>query len=65
MSISKASKVFKISFGTIWNKVSGKYSGKMDGQCYVSSTLEKVVLDSIEQLVDWKVPLAHMTSGVY
>ena len=48
--------MFKISYDTIWNKVNGKHSGKIGGQCYVSSTLEKIVVDSIEQLADWKVP---------
>ena len=56
MSISKASKLFKISYGTIWNKVNGKHSGKIGSQCYFSSTQEKFVVDSIEQLADWKVP---------
>ena len=56
MSVSKASKMFKISHGTIWNKVNGKHGGKAGGQCYISSTLEKAVVDSIEQLADWKVP---------
>ena len=56
MSISKALKMFKISYGTIWNKVNGKQGGKAGGQCYVSSTLEKIVVDSIEHLADWKVP---------
>ena len=46
----------KILYGTIWNKVNDKYSGKIGGLCYVSSTLEKVVVDSIEQLANWKVP---------
>ena len=55
-SVKKASKMSKILYGTIWNKVNDKYSGKIGGQCYVSSTLEKVVVDSIEQLADWKVP---------
>ena len=56
MSISKASKLFKISYGTIWNKGNDQHSGKIGSQCYVSSTLEKFVVDSIEQLADWKVP---------
>ena len=56
MSISKASKLIKISYDIIWNKVNGKNSGKIGGQCYVNSTLEKVVVDSFEQLADWKVP---------
>ena len=48
--------MFKISYGTIWNKVNGKHGGKLGTQCYVSSTVEKVVVGSIEQLADWKVP---------
>ena len=56
MSVSKASEMFKISHGTIWNKVNGKHGGKAGSQCYISSTLEKAVVDSIEQLADWKVP---------
>ena len=48
VSISKTSKLMKISYGIIWNKVNGKNSGKIGGQCYVNSTLEKVVVDSFE-----------------
>ena len=56
MWLNKVSKTFKISYGTIRNKFNGKHNGKIGGQCFVSSTLKKVVEESIEQLADWKVP---------
>ena len=38
------------------NKVNRKHSGKTGGQCYVRSFLEKIVVESTEQLADWKIP---------
>ena len=58
MLIYKTSKMFnKISYATTWNKMNGKYSEKIGTQCYINSTLENVVLKSIEQLAHWKVLL--------
>ena len=56
MSINIALKMFKIQYDTIWNKVNGKHSGKIGGQRYVRSTLQNVFANTIEQLLDWKVP---------
>ena len=56
MSVNKPSKMFKIRYGTIWNKANGKHSRKIGSQCYISSSLDKVVVESFEQLADWKVP---------
>ena len=48
--------MFNISYGIICKKVNGMHTGKIGGQCYVSSTLKRVVVDRIDQLADWKVP---------
>ena len=58
MSLSKASKKFKIPKGTLSNKLNNvKQEGKAGGQMYLSVDLEEKLLLMIDTLTKWKVPL--------
>ena len=58
MSLSKASKEFKIPKGTLSNKLDNvKQEGKAGDQMYLSVDLEEKLLLTMDTLTKWKVPL--------
>ena len=68
MSIRKASKEFKIPFGTLRNKIKGLHSGKVGRPFRLSTECEVQILETIDCLATWRVPLTaqslcHMVKG--
>jgi len=58
MSRRKASVKFKIPFGTLNNKVSGKHAGKCGTPTRLSPVTELRLVKAINILATWKVPLS-------
>ena len=56
MFMKKASRHFGVPYGTVRNKANGWYSKSSGGQTALSQNLEEVILQSLDQLKDWKVP---------
>ena len=56
ISIKKASRHFAVPYGTVRNKANGWHSKSQGGQTTLSQNLEEVILQSLDQLTDWKVP---------
>ena len=68
MSIRKASKEFKIPFGTLRNKIKGLHSGKVGRPFRLSTECEVQILETIDCLATWRIPLTaqslcHMVKG--
>ena len=56
MSMKKASRHFGVPYGTARNKANWWYLKSSGGQTALSQNLEEVILQSLDQLKDWKVP---------
>ena len=56
ISMSKAPKKYGILYGTICNKINNFHPKKHGGQTALSNEFEEVLVKSLDQLTDWKVP---------
>ena len=54
--MSKAPKKYGILYGTICNKINNFHPKKHGGQTALSNEFEEVLVKSLDQLTDWKVP---------
>ena len=50
-----------VPYGTVRNKVNGWHLKSSGGQTALSLNLEEAILQSLDQLTDWKVPFASIT----
>ena len=57
LSIRKAAKQYKIPFGTLRNKVRGQHMGKVGRPFCLTPECEEHILEVIQCLATWKVPL--------
>ena len=57
MSILKASKKFSISYGTLYNKSHALHMKKVGGQYRLSDNAERTLVNTINHLANWKVPM--------
>ena len=57
LSIRKASKQYKIPYGTLCHKSKGIHTKKQGGQYRLSKECEDLIVRSIVALTEWKVPL--------
>ena len=58
LSMRKASKLYKIPFGTLHKKLNNKHSKKADGQQRLSQELENQITNADDVLSDWKIYLS-------
>ena len=60
VSIRKASREYKIPFGTLRHKVKGLHQKSHGGQKRLSDDCERLLLSALDSLADWKVPLGEL-----
>lgn len=60
LSIRKSSKEFNIPFATLRNKVKELHSKRSGGQPRLSLEAEKVIVEMITELTDWRIPLSGL-----
>ncbi len=60
MSYRKASKQFNIPYGTLLNKCKNKHSGKVGTPLRLTDECEAFLLQAIDLLAEWKVPLQQL-----
>ena len=57
LSMLKASKKFKVPYGTLYNKCHALHTKKAGGQLRLSAAAEDQVVKTVHHLGEWKVPL--------
>ena len=66
--MSKAPKKCGVPYGTIHNKINNFHPKKHEGQTALSNEFEEVLVKSLDQLTDWKVPFdgydVHASSSI-
>ena len=60
ITLSKAAKDSGIAYGTLWNAVNQKHERLAGGQPRLSAESELAIVQSIDTLTKWKVPLTGM-----
>jgi len=60
MSILKASKKYRIPYGTLYNKCNGLHQKSIGGQLRLSSDTESKIVDTINCMANWKIPVDSM-----
>jgi len=57
LSILKASKKFKVPYGTLYNKCHALHTKKAGGQLRITAATEDQLVKTINHLGEWKIPL--------
>lgn len=65
LTIREASRKYKISFGTLYNKTKGKHTLKHGGQPVFSPEQEIVLLEAIIKCSDWGFPLTMTDARMF
>ena len=60
LSLRKASRNFKIPYGTLHNKVNGNHSKKVGGHIRLSEEYENKIVATITTMSNWKIPITGL-----